>query len=344
MTTHEPGWWLAADGHWYPPHLHPDAAPATPPGPAQPPVSTPAPSGPTSPTATERRPWDAPSAEHRRTARWAVVSALVVVVVGVVAGGLVALAGSTASTRDASAAVVQAVNQTESAKTAQLQLTGSVTVGSTQVDTTGSGQLDLANHAVALTMNGSAAGQPVGLAIIYVDGILYAQVPGIDQVAPGKTWLSVDPTSLGLATRAAPSIGLGANDPSALLQTLGQHGNTVTDVGPATVDGVSTEEYTVVINPAAASSAIDGSSLPQWLKQAADRFARQGGTYTVCIDGSGQLRRLAFDMTLTQPASAQVHEVMDFSNFGAPVSITAPPADQVVSLSDFLAQAGSTSS
>jgi hypothetical protein len=24
---HEPGWWMASDGNWYPPHLHPDARP-----------------------------------------------------------------------------------------------------------------------------------------------------------------------------------------------------------------------------------------------------------------------------------------------------------------------------
>jgi len=58
-VTHPPGWWLASDGDWYPPHLHPAAeAPVAPPGPAWPP---PGPATPPLPQLPQFAPFGAPA-------------------------------------------------------------------------------------------------------------------------------------------------------------------------------------------------------------------------------------------------------------------------------------------
>jgi hypothetical protein len=73
-----PGWWMASDNRWYPPHLHPDyVAPPPPPGPASPAALTP----PASPPGKDPRSW-----ARRNVAVLAAIAVGVVVVVALLAG------------------------------------------------------------------------------------------------------------------------------------------------------------------------------------------------------------------------------------------------------------------
>ena len=65
-------------------------------------------------------------------------------------------------------------------------------------------------------------------------------------------------------------------------------------------------------------------------------------------DATHLLRRITFSMHLSiRSAVVSAQATEDISNYGAPVSISAPPADQVVSLQQFeqaaLADPGATS-
>jgi len=53
----------------------------------------------------------------------------------------------------------------------------------------------------------------------------------------------------------------------------------------------------------------------------------------VWIDGDGLPRRFEIDIEI--PGKGSVKESIDYTDFGADVSIDAPPADQVQSMADF---------
>ena len=69
----------------------------------------------------------------------------------------------------------------------------------------------------------------------------------------------------------------------------------------------------------------------------------------VFIDHTGLLRSLSVQLNESGTAGAvTLHETLDFSDYGAPVTVAAPPADQVASFAQFLqaekAAEGTTSS
>ena len=100
--------------------------------------------------------------------------------------------------------------------------------------------------------------------------------------------------------------------PRPRLRTLRQEGNAVTGLGPSTVDGTRVEGYSVrVINPD-----LD---------------------YKVYVDRTGQLVQLSTDVHDTLAGqSVRETDTFDFSSYGAPVSVTAPPAGEVVPFESFL--------
>ena len=102
-----------------------------------------------------------------------------------------------------------------------------------------------------LQLTAGEAGQQIQLQLLYLAGSIYENIPGIDQLVPGKSWMSLDLSSLDDAGSRAPSaLGTG-NNPTAMLRLLAQQGNTVVPFGSSTVDGVSVQGYSVTFNPAA---------------------------------------------------------------------------------------------
>jgi hypothetical protein len=133
-TSPGPGWWLASDGRWYPPHLHPRSRPAGSDGPRPaadpPPSSAPAPAGahataprPAAPTPSTPAPapvrgpaggidWEAVAREraavrdqrNRRESRRrhlaAVLAAAAVIVLGVLVAAIATGGGGDPDTRD----------------------------------------------------------------------------------------------------------------------------------------------------------------------------------------------------------------------------------------------------
>ena len=201
-------------------------------------------------------------------------------------------------------------------------------------------------------MSEEESGQQVTIQALYVDGVMYLGSPQLDQVIPGKSWLSIDLSSLQKAAGAAPSGDLGGlgNDPAVELQMLAQEGNTVVATGPSTIDGVAVQGYSVQISAAAVANELKNADLPSWLRQAASQVKAQDTTMDVFVDQAGLLRavRMHVKETLGSEASSDVTMTIGLSDYGAPVTITAPPADQVESFPQFLqsamSQAASSSS
>ena len=296
------------------------------PTPAQPAVG---PSGWPSPP-----PPPAPAPRSRRTIRSLLSTAGVLTVVAVILP--VVASSSTAG----AAEVVSAAKTTAAQQTAHLDLSGSISVEGHSLTIGGSGSVDFAQHDESLNANYSAEGQSESIGIILTGGTMYESVPGISTIEPGKSWISSDIAAM--EKSAGSTSPLSGVDPTADIALLEQDGASVSSLGSSTVDGVDVTGYRVDISKSVIQS--ETQNLPSWAKQAASSVDFSGVTLDVYIDGANEFRRITVMLQIAeagQTVNAAMNE--DFSQYGDPVSISAPPADQVVPLQQFLADSGTSS-
>ncbi|HEX4862921.1 MAG TPA: hypothetical protein VFV02_02540, partial [Acidimicrobiales bacterium] len=187
--------------------------------------------------------------------------------------------------------------------------------------------------------------QSLPIHLIYLGGTIYEGFPQISQLVPGKSWLSLDLSGLSSAAGSGGALNLGGN-PAAMLRLLSQQGNNVVPLGSSKVNGVSVNGYRVTFDPAAMQRQLDSADIPSWMRGAISQVNLQNATETVFIDAAGQLRRTTMHVDVNGPSgkSASVDETFDLSDYGVPVSISAPPASQVVDIQQFLQSVGSSSS
>jgi hypothetical protein len=168
--------------------------------------------------------------------------------------------------------------------------------------------------------------------VIYMRlGSLSSQLPG------GMQWIKLDVSKLGKSAGVDLSKLMSGSElqPTDLLSMLKAEGATVHKLGTATIDGVATTQYHVTIDAAKAlqSKGLTGPLL--------NNAAAQMKTVseTVWIDKDGLVRRVALGYTAPQADAPKMHMTMDISDYGAPVTIAAPPSSQVFDATQF-AQSG----
>ena len=224
---------------------------------------------------------------------------------------------------------------------------GSITVS-------GEGAFDYAGRQGAFTMNlPPVAGVQLGqIQAVSKDSIIYQKFP--PQVASelgGKTWIKIDLNQLGQSAGLDfESISQASSgDPTQALQFLRGAGADVAEVGKEPVRGEATTHYrgSIDMNKAAAAA-------PPEQQQAFQKLAQlyaQPLPVEVWIDGEGRLRKMTYAMDLSKlnpPPQATAGEkptgsftfTMELFEFGTPVSVTVPPADQVSDLAQLMAAAG----
>ena len=276
-------------------------------------------------------PTDAPRRRPRRR-----VFTVVALLVLAAAGG--ALVPEVGGGRSAEAAVIDSVDTTMAAQTAHVTMNLAVNAPSVTVTGSGTGGIDFGQNAMQLQMTVGVSGQEVQMQAVYLAGSIYEQIPGIGQLIPGKSWISLDLSSLG-ASSGQSSSALGSGDnPTAMLRLLTQQGNTVVPLGPSTIGGTSVQGYSVTLDAAAIKAQLAHANLPSWMATALSQLNVQNTTLMAYIDSSGLLRRFSLDLTETVATSGKVtvDESLDFTDYGAPVNITAPPPDQVASFNQFV--------
>jgi hypothetical protein len=290
------------------------------------------------PTAGPKRMWG------RRVVPLALV--LVLLVASVITAVL-----STGKT-SADAAVVEAVTSAVNDRTATLTLGGSFDVDGTAVPLTGTGSMDFTQAAekILLHLSEPGSGQQLTETGVFVGHVMYINMGDlIGEVVPGKSWISLDLSQLSDGSASSSALGLGGStlgsDPVAILKLLGQSGNEATDLGPSTVDGQSVEGYSVVVNQSMLRAQMARKGVPSWMQAAMAAVKNPHESYRVYVNGSGLLERFANEVTLTVGGQS-VNDVatMDFSDYGVPVSIAAPPATQVTTFGDFLHTASAAAS
>jgi hypothetical protein len=261
---------------------------------------------------------------------------------------VVALVVTQGGGSNAEAVVISAVNSTMSDKTAQVtmssHITGSFAGG---VVMSGKGGIDFTQNAMSSEMSVSLGGQQLDVQVLYLGGIVYENMPEISQLVPGKSWVSLDLSSVPQSAATGSPYSLGAiGNPAAMLHLLAQHGNIVISLGPSTVDGVGVQGYAVTVNLSEMRSELANQNLPSWLRQISSSVDFRQLSFRLYIDANGLLRREIQSTQVTvSSGSVTADETLDFSEFGSAVNVVAPPSDQVVDFGQFLKsveQAGSS--
>ena len=249
---------------------------------------------------------------------------------------------ASSATGSSGTVVLTSARSTLAAKTADLHLSMVMRVpGAGQVTGTGDGVVDFGTNSgqVAVQYTGLPGESGMQLMEVYVGQTLYLSTPGISEVVPGKSWIS-EPVS------SSNSMTPGSSNPTAMFQILTDEGDTVTALGPSTIDGQAVHGYHVSIDPATIERELAHSDVPtSVVQQAESMFGGAGIEMSVFVgDDTHLLRRITFSMHLTvRSVSLSAQATEDISNYGTPVSITTPPEDQVVSLPQFVQAAASQS-
>jgi hypothetical protein len=259
-----------------------------------------------------------------------------------------AVTGSPGSAAD-DQAVAAAFTRTTSPGTARITTTTEVGAGQQNVPLTATGVISFANAAADLTETlpgGQGSGETR-----FVNSMLYTRLPGslASRLSNGKPWISLDvgklsqqgDGSLQQLMTDSPS------DPSTVLGFLRGAGTQVNTIGPDTVDGAKTTHYQVVLD---LDKAAQGQSAQT--QQATQALEQELGTHSlpaqIWLDDQGRMRKFTVDETLTgtMPGGASsaakptgpIHFQFTavLSDFGVPVNVTAPPADQTTDLTSKL--------
>ena len=203
------------------------------------------------------------------------------------------------------------------------------------------GVADNATHSLQMTMDLSSiaklSGSQFGTADqwkadLQLDGtVMYMRLPVLSQVLPGaKPWLKLDLQTLGSKAGVNFSQILQqaeSQDPTQALQMLESVGD-VQKVGTAQVGGVDTTEYSGTIDPQKVIAKFPGTGLEKYSKQ----LGTQQIPVQVWIGGDGLVRKLHESFAV---GASSLDMTFSLSDFGTPVTVTPPPADQVTDLSNY---------
>jgi hypothetical protein len=254
--------------------------------------------------------------------------------------------------------VLTSITTTAAAKTArtdvEVKMSGVSANGSKgafTISATGVAEFGSGDSQTTMTIDG-----PVGkiagdeFEVRTLDGVVYVRVPaGLDVPgADGKPWVAVTP-SAGSADTTSPFGLSGQTDPTKVLAYLEKVSDDVQVVGSEQVRGVDTTHYHATLSLA---KTIDENSdkVPAGLRDSIKSLAGLFGNMPadVWIDGDGRLRRLSLEIDLgamfrgfettgtTTADNLVITETMDLYDFGTPVHVEAPPADQVAHFSGSL--------
>jgi hypothetical protein len=263
---------------------------------------------------------------------------------------------TTASSGDATQAVLDAFAKTTEAGSARVALDISVTSPQKSVQITGEaeyemtpGDLTKVREHVTLQIPSLAPGMPAGeVELVVVDGpVMYAKVPMLAAFLGASTpWVKVDPSEMP-GGGAGFGAAAGAVQPAAALALI-QDALTVESAGTDTIDGVDTSAYRVTLDlvkvlprlaelsPASGHEITDAdlAEMEAGLTKAGMRELPMD----VWVDGDGYLKQLQLSVDTSkiegEGSGMQLAMTFTFSDVGGTFSIEAPPASQVTDIND----------
>ncbi len=241
--------------------------------------------------------------------------------------------------------VAKAADKTSSVGSEKVSMTGTMDLSGQTIRMTGGGAVDMDAHTGTFNLDMQPTGQNASLHIdeVMQGTTLYMKMPQSMTKLP-KPWVKLDlqqaGKKLGVDMSAMTS---NQNDPSQMLDYLRSSGN-VTKLGQETVRGVDTTHYRAVVDLRKAADAAPPDKRAV-IRKNARRLIELTGVrkypIEVWIDAKSLVRRMKFTMNYGRMlAGAKFTMTMDLYDFGTRVNVQAPPADQVVDISQLSGAGG----
>jgi hypothetical protein len=236
--------------------------------------------------------------------------------------------------------VVSSTQNTLDQHSADVIFSGSITAAGKVIPMQGTGQTDFTSNAFSGTVNASSSGTSLIEKELVVGGHFYLglSIDGtpLSQFTGGAEWIDIPvPDQSG-----SNSPGLGNVDPLSQIQTLEKKGITVVNLGTSVIDGYAVSGYSVTPSHLEELGSVEQEMAAGQITAAQGKqilnAAKTLGTFTsdVWIDSSGLLRRET--VNVGGGTSGEVGKVdMTFVNYGTPVSIAAPPSNEIVGFTQF---------
>jgi hypothetical protein len=216
--------------------------------------------------------------------------------------------------------VARAADKTVNQGSGHVTLTASIGSGAEVVQLSGDGDFQTKPALGAMTMTVRGSGIDSTMDEVLSGSTIYMRSPLFASALPaGKSWLSVD------LQRFGKRFGIDFNQlaqqsPADALESLKKNAS-VTKVGAETIDGTPTTHYRALV---------DVSRLSPKLQQATDLKTLP---VDVWIDDSGLVRRLSESYTVSESGRSLPTTLrMLFSNYGEPVDVQVPSADETLDM------------
>ncbi len=247
--------------------------------------------------------------------------------------------------------VAKAAEATTGAGGFKLTVDGKFEVpGGRDVPMRGSGAIDPASRRGRLTFDSAgplatagAAGPGGRIEQVFEGDVIYMRTPAIaKQFGAKKEWLRIDLKGTGRALGVDPTqFGqLGTGDPRQMLDQIRSVSGEVEKLEGEKVRGVDTTRYRAEVDLRKYPDRLPEAQREQ-ARVAVERIVDMTGspTYpiTLWIDDDELVRRVRTEYTFKIPGQeeeASYSMTMEFFDFGSPVDVAPPPADQVQDLLD----------
>jgi len=200
---------------------------------------------------------------------------------------------------------------------------------------TGSGVVKFGNP-VAMDETTSIPGMG-SMEVKIVDNTVYMQLPDSLKSMAGVTtpWVKIDPNGTGPVSQMLNGSLQSAeqnSDPSQMLTRIKSAG-TITSTKTEQLDGAQTTHYTIAVD---LQKMVDTGNLPALQAKSLQQAIQLGlktETMQVWVNSANLPVKFATAISIPNPAGTgqTVNEdvVANFTDWGQPVTVTAPPADQV---------------
>jgi hypothetical protein len=198
--------------------------------------------------------------------------------------------------------------------------------------------MDLSSLLGAAGLSGSGGSAELRFLQENGDPVIYANVPFLSSRIPGgKSWIRLDLEQAGQAAGVDVNqlLGQAAQNPTDALDMLRESGS-VTEVGTETLNGEQTTHYKATIDLQKAASKL-GGRVQQAVQGMIARGAPSSLPVDVWIGDDGLVRKVTLDEGFSANGhSDDVNLTVVFSDYGTPVTVVAPPADQTLDLSGII--------
>ena len=218
-------------------------------------------------------------------------------------------------------------DKTTEASSAHMTMTADA--AGVKMDGEGDVKFGSSDAAISMTLNTTEG----SISMVLLDGVLYMKLP--QELEPGKPWIKIDSSTNSEMAKALGSMNeqLSKNvDPRATLKEFEKAGE-ITDSNQEEIDGQKVTHYKIDVD---VQKMVDEQADPSTKEEM--QKAIDAGIKTlpveVWIDKEGLPARFAMEMAAPNGSGGteKVKMQADYTDWGKPVDITPPPADQIAEL------------